>query len=83
MPKIVVVVDAKGIQRCADIMLDGVSVNAVSTEMQMRDLKSWVGHDSLTFGQVETLVRLFNGGVSLEVAEDGLVTVQPVRKLDS
>lgn len=77
MPKITIVVDAKGVQRCADATFDDISI-------EMRNLKSWIDGDDpgLTVGQAETLTRLFNGGVSLEVAEDGsVVVVQPMRKL--
>lgn len=74
MPKITVVVDAKGVQRCTDATFDDISI-------AMRDLKTWIDGDDpgLTIGQAETLTRLFNGGVSLEIAEDGaVVVVQPV-----
>lgn len=79
MPKIAMVVDAKGVQRYTDATFDDISI-------EMRDLKAWVDYcdPGLTIGQAETLTRLFNDGMSLEIAEDGsVVVVQPVRKSES
>lgn len=69
MPKIVVTVDAKGVQRYADATFGDISI-------EMDEVKDFFDSDvGLTAKQVNMLVRLLDGGVSLTIEDDGTMVI--------
>ena len=79
MPKIRVTVDAKGIQRYTDVVFNPGDPMAISIDGREAEAL-WVNNEcgddpGLTVGQSESLADLLRDGVSLDIADDGTITV--------